>query len=150
MRTYEYKEEEEREGCWKIGHKIRTYYMDGPKQMLWNIFCVLFRPSTLGHHLQQDKKNYRKTRNFHQKLNALVAWQIAGFNDLMIKWFLDSWIRTRNSWIRTVTRGFELVTRGFELVTHGFELLTRWFELIPRAFEFQLVLSSFQIVTRNS
>ena len=25
----------------------RTYQMDGPKQMLWNIFCALVRPSTL-------------------------------------------------------------------------------------------------------
>ena len=28
----------------RIGHKIRTYYMGGPKQMLWNIFCTLVRP----------------------------------------------------------------------------------------------------------
>ena len=125
MRTYEYKEEEEREGCWKIGHKIRTYYMDGPKQMLWNIFCVLFRPSTLGHHLQQDKKNYRKTRNFHQKLNALVAWQIAGFNDLMIKWFLNSWIRTRNSWIRTPNSLIWTNTSCFWISTRAFKLSNR-------------------------
>ena len=132
MRTYEYKEEEEREGCWKIGHKIRTYYMDGPKQMLWNIFCVLFRPSTLGHHLQQDKKNYRKTRNFHQKLNALVAWQIAGFNDLMIKWFLNSWIRTRNSWIRT--RNSWIRTPNSLIWTHTscFWISTRAFKLSNR------------------
>ena len=139
MRTYEYKEEEEREGCWKIGHKIRTYYMDGPKQMLWNIFCVLFRPSTLGHHLQQDKKNYRKTRNFHQKLNALVAWQIAGFNDLMIKWFLNSWIRTRNSWIRTRnswirTRNSWIRTPNSLIWTHTscFWISTRAFKLSNR------------------
>ena len=132
MRTYEYKEEEEREGCWKIGHKIRTYYMDGPKQMLWNIFCVLFRPSTLGHHLQQDKKNYRKTRNFHQKLNALVAWQIAGFNDLMIKWFLNSWIRTRNSWIRT--RNSWIRTPNSLIWTHTscFWISTRAFKISNR------------------
>ena len=139
MRTYEYKEEEEREGCWKIGHKIRTYYMDGPKQMLWNIFCVLFRPSTLGHHLQQDKKNYRKTRNCHQKLNALVAWQIAGFNDLMIKWFLNSWIRTRNSWIRTRnswirTRNSWIRTPNSLIWTHTscFWISTRAFKLSNR------------------
>ena len=34
-------------GRWKIGHKIRTYKIDGPKQMLWNIICALIRPSTL-------------------------------------------------------------------------------------------------------
>ena len=26
--------------------------MGGPKQMLWNIFCALVRPSTLEHHRQ--------------------------------------------------------------------------------------------------
>ena len=29
--------------------------MDGSKQMLWNIFCALVRPSTLEHHRQQGK-----------------------------------------------------------------------------------------------
>ena len=38
-----------------IDHKIRTYLMGGPKQMLWNIFCALVRPSTLEHHRQQGK-----------------------------------------------------------------------------------------------
>ena len=28
--------------------------MDGPKQMLWNIFCALIQPSTLEHHRQQE------------------------------------------------------------------------------------------------
>ena len=28
--------------------------MGGPKQMLWNIFCALVRPSTLEHHRQQE------------------------------------------------------------------------------------------------
>ena len=36
-----------------IGHKM--YEMDGPKQMLWNMFCALIRPSTLEHHHQQGK-----------------------------------------------------------------------------------------------
>ena len=29
--------------------------MDGLKQLLWNIFCALVRPSTLEHHGQQGK-----------------------------------------------------------------------------------------------
>ena len=29
--------------------------MDDPKQMLWNIFCALVRPSTLERHRQQGK-----------------------------------------------------------------------------------------------
>ena len=29
--------------------------MDGPKQMLWNIFCALVQPSTLEHHHQREK-----------------------------------------------------------------------------------------------
>ena len=37
MRTYAYK----REYGWKIGPKIRTYQMDGSKQMLWNIFLCI-------------------------------------------------------------------------------------------------------------
>ena len=41
MHWYAYKGE----GGWKIGHKIRTYQIDGPK----HIFCVLVRPSTLEH-----------------------------------------------------------------------------------------------------
>ena len=40
-------------GC-EIGLKIRTYLMDGPKQMLLNIFCALLRPCT-EHHRQQGK-----------------------------------------------------------------------------------------------
>ena len=43
------------EGSWKTGHKIRTYEMDGPKQILWNIFCALVWLSTLEHHCQQEK-----------------------------------------------------------------------------------------------
>ena len=42
-------------GGQKIGHKIWTNWVDGPKQMLWNIFCALVRPSTLEHHSQQRK-----------------------------------------------------------------------------------------------
>ena len=29
--------------------------MDGPKQMSWNIFCALVRPSKLEHHRQNRK-----------------------------------------------------------------------------------------------
>ena len=29
--------------------------MDGPKQILWYVFCALVRPSTLEHHRQQEK-----------------------------------------------------------------------------------------------
>ena len=29
--------------------------MDGPTQILWNIFCVLVWPSSLEHHHQQEK-----------------------------------------------------------------------------------------------
>ena len=28
-------------GGWKIGHKIRMYQMDDPKQVLWNIFLCI-------------------------------------------------------------------------------------------------------------
>ena len=37
MRTYAYMGD----GGWKIGPKMRTNKMDGPKQMLWNILCVM-------------------------------------------------------------------------------------------------------------
>ena len=40
---------------WKIGHKICTYKINGPKQMLWNIFCALVRPRILEHHHHQGR-----------------------------------------------------------------------------------------------
>ena len=62
---------------------------------------------------------------------------VVGNEELLIKAVNDLMING------SATRRFELVTRGFELVTHGFELVTRGFEI-------QLVLLSFQLVTRNS
>ena len=38
--------------------------------------------------------------------------------------------------------------RGFQLLTRAFELATRGFEIVTRTCEFQLVLLSFELVTR--
>ena len=43
------------EGGWKIGQKIRAYEMDGPRQILRNIFCAFVQSGTLKYHRQQGK-----------------------------------------------------------------------------------------------
>ena len=137
------------------------------------LFCREFRPllSKLMFSDSDVAMEYwkRKTRNYHQKLNAQVALRIAKqfrihnlrkwgtFKDVYLSfhWFNDS------RGFELVTRGFELITRGyelktrrFELVTHGFELVTRRFELATRGFElvtggFELLTGGFELLTRG-